>query len=73
MDSNNLNMNSPEVSPVDPPQAPTLEDQLAAVTAERDQLAKEKAEAEDRLLRTVEPEQDIAAIAESIHVCGVES
>jgi molecular chaperone GrpE len=45
-------MNSPEVSPVDPPQAPTLEDQLAAVTAERDQLAKEKAEAEDRLLRT---------------------
>lgn len=52
VDSQDLNTNSPEVSQEEALPAPTLEDQLAAVTAERDRLAAEKAELQDRLLRT---------------------
>jgi len=43
--------NSPEVSSDDLAPALTLEGQLAAVTEDRDQLAAEKAELQDRLLR----------------------
>ncbi len=39
------------MSQEEPLPVPTLEGQLAAVTAERDQLAKEKAELQDRVLR----------------------
>ncbi|HTX37471.1 MAG TPA: nucleotide exchange factor GrpE [Bryobacteraceae bacterium] len=52
VDSQDLNTNSPEVSQEEALPAPTLEDQLAGVTAERDRLAAEKAELQDRLLRT---------------------
>jgi molecular chaperone GrpE len=52
VDSQNLNTNPPEVSQEEPLPAPTLEGQLAEVTAERDRLAAEKAELQDRLLRT---------------------
>jgi molecular chaperone GrpE len=43
--------NPPEVSADENTPAVTLEGQLAAVTADRDQLAAEKAELQDRLLR----------------------
>jgi molecular chaperone GrpE len=50
VDTQNPESNFPEVSSEEPP-TETLEGQLAAVTAERDQLAAEKAEMHDRLLR----------------------
>jgi molecular chaperone GrpE len=43
--------NSPEAGADENPPAVTLEGQLAAMTADRDQLACEKAELQDRLLR----------------------
>jgi molecular chaperone GrpE len=43
--------NSPEVSAEETSATPTSESQLAAVAAERDQLASEKADLQDRLLR----------------------
>lgn len=53
MESQNLNTNSPEISQEEPAAAaPSLEEQLAQVTAERDRLAKENAELQDRVLRT---------------------
>ena len=52
VDSQDINTNSPEVSHEEALPAPTMEDQLAGVTAERDRLAAEKADLEDRLLRT---------------------
>ena len=54
MESQNLNSNPPEISQEEtaPAPAPTLEEQLAAVTAERDRLAKENSELQDRILRT---------------------
>jgi molecular chaperone GrpE len=52
VDSQNLNTNFPEVSEEEALPVPTLEGQLAAVTAERDRLETEKAELQDRLLRT---------------------
>jgi molecular chaperone GrpE len=51
VDSQNPDPNSSSVSPDDTLPAETLEGQLAAVTAERDRLAAEKAEVEDRLRR----------------------
>ena len=51
VDSPNLDTNSSEVSQDEAVSAPTLEEQLASVTAERDRLTKEKAELEDRVLR----------------------
>jgi molecular chaperone GrpE len=51
VDSPNLETNSPEVSQEEAASAANLEEQLASVTAERDRLAKEKAELEDRVLR----------------------
>lgn len=51
MDTQNPESNFPEVSSEEPLPAETLEGQLAAVTAERDRLAAEKAELHDRLLR----------------------
>ena len=51
MDIDKPQENSSEVSADDSVPALTLEGQLAAVTAERDQLAIEKAELQDRLLR----------------------
>jgi len=51
VESQNLNTNSPELSQEEPLPAPSPEGHLAAVTAERDQLAKENAELQDRLLR----------------------
>ena len=52
MDSPNPETNSPDVSQEEPLPAPTLETQLAAAAAERDALASEKADLQDRLLRT---------------------
>jgi molecular chaperone GrpE len=52
VDSQDINTNPPEVSQPEALPAPTLEDQLAAAVAERDRLAAEKADLEDRLLRT---------------------
>jgi molecular chaperone GrpE len=46
-------MNPSEVSPDTNLPAETLEGQLAAVTAERDQLKAEKAEVQDRLMRAL--------------------
>jgi molecular chaperone GrpE len=43
--------NSPEISADDGAATPTPESQLAAVTAERDQLAADKADLQNRLLR----------------------
>lgn len=51
MDSQNPDPKSSSVSPDDNLPAETLEGQLAAITAERDRLAAEKAEVEDRLRR----------------------
>jgi len=51
VDSQNPDPKSSSVSPDDTLPAETLEGQLAAVTAERDRLAAEKAEVEDRLRR----------------------
>jgi molecular chaperone GrpE len=51
MDIDNPQENSSEVSADENTPALTLEGQLAAVTADRDQLAAEKAELQDRLLR----------------------
>jgi molecular chaperone GrpE len=51
VDSPNLETNSPEVSQEEAASAANLEEHLASVTAERDRLAKEKAELEDRVLR----------------------
>jgi molecular chaperone GrpE len=51
VDSQNLNSNAPEVSQEEPVPAPSLEGQLAALTADRDRLAKENAELQDRVLR----------------------
>lgn len=44
--------NLSDVSPVEPGASENLESQVAALSAERDRLAGELAEAEDRLLRT---------------------
>lgn len=52
VESTNPETNSPEVSQEEPLPVPTLEAQLAAVAAERDRLAAEKAEMQDRVLRT---------------------
>jgi molecular chaperone GrpE len=52
VESQNPDTNSPDVSQEEPLPAATLEAQLAAVTAERDRLAAEKAELQDRQLRT---------------------
>jgi molecular chaperone GrpE len=52
VDSQKNNPKFSDVSPEDNVPAETLESQLAAVTAERDQLATEKAELHDRMLRT---------------------
>ena len=51
MESPNLNSDSPEVSQEEPLPVPTADAQLAEVTAERDRLAKENAELQDRILR----------------------
>jgi molecular chaperone GrpE len=51
VDSQDFNTNTPEVSPEEAPQGSNLEEQLAAVTAERDTLAKEKVELQERVLR----------------------
>ena len=51
MDTQNQNPNVSDVSAEENLPAETLEGQLAAVTAERDQLAAEKAEVYDRMLR----------------------
>ena len=51
MDTQNPDTNLSDVSPDSGLPAETLDGQLAAVTAERDQLAAEKAELADRLLR----------------------
>jgi len=51
VDSQDLNTNSPEVSQEEPLPVPTLETQLASAAAERDRLAKENAELQDRVLR----------------------
>ena len=51
MDTQNSDQNLPDVSPDEPLPAETLEGQLAAVTADRDQLASDKADLQDRLLR----------------------
>ena len=51
MDAQNPEPNLPDVSPDVNLPAETAEGQLAAVTAERDQLAAERAELQDRLLR----------------------
>jgi molecular chaperone GrpE len=51
MDINKPQENSSEVSAAESTPALTLEGQLAAVTAERDQLVNDKAELQDRLLR----------------------
>lgn len=52
MDSQNPDTNTPEVSQEEPLPVPTVEAQLSAAVAERDQLAVEKADLQDRLLRT---------------------
>ena len=51
MDTQKPDQNLSDVSPDDPMLDVTPEGQLAAVTAERDQLAMEKADLHDRLLR----------------------
>jgi molecular chaperone GrpE len=51
VDAPNPNPNSPEVSDSAPLPAETLEGQLAAVSAERDQLLAERSDLHDRLLR----------------------
>ena len=51
MDIQKSDQNVPDVSPDEPLAAETAEGQLAAVSAERDQLAAEKADLQDRLLR----------------------
>jgi molecular chaperone GrpE len=51
VETQNPDQNPPDVSSVESAPAETLERQLAAVTAERDQLAAEKADLQDRLLR----------------------
>jgi molecular chaperone GrpE len=51
VDTQKPNQKLSDVSPDDNVPAETLEGQLAAVTAERDQLAAEKADLHDRLLR----------------------
>ncbi|HJT89361.1 MAG TPA: nucleotide exchange factor GrpE [Bryobacteraceae bacterium] len=51
MDSQNPEPNFSDVAPDEPLPAETLEGQLVALKAERDQLAKEKTEVYDRLLR----------------------
>lgn len=51
MDTRKPDPNPSDVSSEEPVPALTLEGQLAAVTGERDQLAAEKADAQDRLLR----------------------
>jgi len=51
VDAQNPEPNLPDVSPDVNLPAETAEGQLAAVTAERDQLAAERAELQDRLLR----------------------
>jgi len=51
VDSQNLNSNPPEVSQEEALPAPTPEEQLASVTAERDRLAAENADLQDRILR----------------------
>jgi molecular chaperone GrpE len=51
VDTQNPESNFPEVSSEEPLPAEALEGQVAAVTAQRDQLAAEKAELHDRLLR----------------------
>ena len=51
MDIDNPQENTSEVSADECTPAAALENQLAALTAERDQLAAEKAEMQDRLLR----------------------
>ena len=51
MDTPKPDTNISDVSPDAGPPSETLEGQLAAVSAERDQLAAEKAELSDRLLR----------------------
>ncbi len=50
MDNEKPEQNSAKVSSEDQVPATTLEGQLAAITAERDQLAKEKAELSERVL-----------------------
>ncbi|HEY2017639.1 MAG TPA: nucleotide exchange factor GrpE [Bryobacteraceae bacterium] len=52
MDTQNPDPNISEVSPDENLPAETVEGQLASVTAERDQLAADKAELAQRLLRT---------------------
>ena len=47
-----MDIQNPDPTPEENLPAETQEGQLAAVTAERDQLKREKAEAEDRLLRS---------------------
>ena len=51
MDTQNPEENIPEVLPEDGPFDSILEGQLSALAAEREQLAAEKAELQDRLLR----------------------
>ncbi len=51
MDTQKPNQKLSDVSPEDNVPAETLDGQLAAVTAQRDQLAAEKADLHDRLLR----------------------
>ena len=51
MDTRKPDPNPSDVSSEEPVPALTLEGQLAAVTVERDQLAADKADAQDRLLR----------------------
>ena len=51
VDIQKSDQNVPDVSPDEPLAAETAEGQLAAVSAERDQLAAEKADLQDRLLR----------------------
>lgn len=51
VETQNPDQNPPDLSSVENAPAETLEGQLAAVKAERDQLATEKADLQDRLLR----------------------
>lgn len=51
MDTPKPDLNEPDLSSMSDPDTDTPESQLAAVTAERDQLLMEKAELNDRLLR----------------------
>jgi molecular chaperone GrpE len=53
VDAQNIEQNAPDVCPADAVETAAPETQLAALAAERDKLAADKAELEDRLLRAM--------------------